>query len=107
MASSGDGTPGRWIFLGAAAWAFGLAFISNMWGHPVVTILLLCIGIPALIVWIVDSLFLDSELGDKMHRWVMGRSRGKRPTPFPPMQHSFEELSGAPDWASLRDSDGH
>lgn len=107
MASSGDGTPGRWIFLGAAGWAFGLALISHMWGHPVVTVLLLFIGIATIIVWLVDSLFLDSELGDNMHRWVMGRSRGKRPTPFLPMRHSFEELSGAPDWAKLRDHDGH
>ena len=107
MASSGDGTPGRWIFLGAAAWAGGLALISHMLHHPVVAIILLFIGAAAVIVWIVDSLFLDSEIGDGLHRWIMGRSRDKRPTPFPPMQHSFQELDGAPDWSKLQDHAGH
>ena len=107
MASTGDGTPGRWIFLGALGWLLGLALLSHMFGHPVTSVILLFAATATAIVWVVDSIFLDSELGDRMHRAVMGRARANSPAPWRPMQSDFKSLDGAPDWARLRERDGH
>lgn len=105
--SSGGGEgPGKLVFLIVSLiWTIWVIHMSM--AHGLVGLSLWFAWIATVIVWIVDVFFLDSMLGDRTHRGGIARGRAKHPTPFPAMSHSFEELSGAPDWKKLRDHDGH
>ncbi len=102
MASSGDGAPGRWVFTGALGLWLALMLIAHLFSSPFAVIIFLFLLVVTAIVWFVDSIFLDSQLGDRLHRWGNARNRAKRPTPWTPMAQSFQEMDGAPDWSQLR-----
>jgi len=109
--SGGGNTPGKWLLTSPFIVGFIVyVFVTNV---GLAALAFVLTAIVAVVVWITDAGFADSEPADGRHARGVARNRAAQerrapfywrrlpPTQLPPLSAGYEELSGAPDWSQL------